>query len=100
MYKMMEIIDIIIIPSATFNIVEFLWYLSLSIILMLWFVSLFLDINSANVGTQGYQGYQGYQGDNGGLQVCGKKYQTVEEKKTYEKALNYLDMKSPLIVTD
>ena len=59
-----------------------------------------VKFNQGNQGPQGNKGYQGYQGSNGGLVVCGKKYQTVEEKKTYERALNYLDMKSPLIVTD
>ena len=51
-------------------------------------------------GPQGNKGERGYQGNNGGLQVCGKKYQTVEEKKSFEKALNYLDMKAPLIELD
>ena len=51
-------------------------------------------------GPQGPMGNKGNKGDigsPGGLQVCGKKYQTVEEKKSFEKSLDYLDMKAPLI---
>jgi len=48
-------------------------------------------------GPMGNKGNKGNIGSPGGLQVCGKKYQTVEEKKAFEKSLDYLDMKAPLI---
>jgi len=48
-------------------------------------------------GPQGNRGDKGYVGKPGGLSLCGNKYQTVEEKKVYEKNLNYLDLKAPLI---
>ena len=48
-------------------------------------------------GPTGNKGKQGDIGDPGGLQVCDKTYETVEEKKTFERALNYLDTKPPII---
>jgi hypothetical protein len=43
------------------------------------------------------KGRKGDIGAPGGLQICGNNYQTVEEKKSFEKSLNYLDLKAPLI---
>lgn len=48
-------------------------------------------------GPTGNKGKQGDVGDPGGLQVCEKTYETVEEKKAFEKSLNYLDTKPPII---
>ena len=48
-------------------------------------------------GPAGNKGLKGSMGSPGGLQVCGKKYETVEEKKTFQRAQNYLDLKPPLI---
>jgi hypothetical protein len=45
----------------------------------------------------GNKGRKGDIGAPGGLQICGNNYQTVEEKKSFEKSLNYLDLKAPLI---
>ena len=49
------------------------------------------------MGPTGNKGERGSEGAAGGLQICGKKYQTVEEKKTYERSIAQLDMKNPLI---
>jgi hypothetical protein len=48
-------------------------------------------------GPSGNKGVKGNMGAPGGLQVCGNKYQTVQEKKTFEKSQNYLDLKPPLL---
>ena len=51
-------------------------------------------------GPMGNKGIKGYTGEAGGLQVCGKVYETVQEKKAFERSLNYLDLKPPLIKDD
>lgn len=51
-------------------------------------------------GPTGNKGQQGYEGKPGGLQVCTKKFQTIEEKKTLIKSENYLDLRPPLIKND
>lgn len=72
------------------------------IINLIIFVFLIMSFSKVTV-SPGYQGPQGNRGDKGftgkpgGLTVCGNKYQTVQEKKMYEKNLNYLDLKAPLI---
>ena len=48
-------------------------------------------------GPSGNKGEKGKQGVDGGLHLCGKKYQTVEEKRTYERQIASLDLKNPLI---
>jgi len=53
-------------------------------------------IEGAN-GPTGNKGNRGKEGVAGGLQICGKKYQTVEEKRTYERQIASLDLKNPLI---
>lgn len=51
-------------------------------------------------GPTGNKGLKGGKGVPGGIKPCGVKYQTVEEKKSFEKSLDYLDLKPPLINTD
>jgi hypothetical protein len=51
-------------------------------------------------GPMGNKGNKGYTGEAGGLQLCGKVYETVQEKKAFERSLNYLDLKPPLIRDD
>ena len=51
-------------------------------------------------GPTGNKGQQGYEGKPGGLQVCTKKFQTIEQKKTLIKSENYLDLRPPLIKND
>lgn len=48
-------------------------------------------------GPTGNKGNKGYKGKDGGLQVCGKTYETVQEKKAFQRSLNYLDLKPPFI---
>ena len=51
-------------------------------------------------GPTGNKGIQGHDGKSGGLQICTKKFQTIEEKKTIIKSQNYLDLRPPLIKDD
>lgn len=71
----------------------------INIIILIFIIMSFSKIKFQR-GPQGPMGNKGNKGDigsPGGLQVCGNKYQTVEEKKAFEKSLDYLDMKAPLI---
>lgn len=98
-----QLLDRLFTGSKNLNVIRMFGFsILLNIVILLFLIMSFskVKLQQGYQGPQGNKGYQGYQGDNGGLQVCGKKYQTVEEKKTYERALNYIDMKSPLIVTD
>ncbi len=51
-------------------------------------------------GPQGNKGSRGGSGKNGGLNLCNSKYQTAEEKKSFERANNYLDLKPPVLDLD
>ena len=98
-----QVLERLFVGSKNLNVIRMFGFsILLNIVILLFLIMSFskVKLQQGYQGPQGNKGYQGYQGNNGGLQVCGKKYQTVEEKKTYERALNYLDMKSPLIVID
>jgi hypothetical protein len=98
-----QLLDRLFAGSKNLNVIRMFGFsILLNIVILLFLIMSFskVKLQQGYQGPQGNKGYQGYQGTNGGLQVCGKKYQTVEEKKTYERALNYIDLKSPLIVTD
>ena len=71
----------------------------INIIILVFLIMSFSKVNFAkgNMGPTGNKGERGSEGAAGGLQICGKKYQTVEEKKTYERSIAQLDMKNPLI---
>jgi len=51
-------------------------------------------------GPTGNKGNKGNKGRDGGLQVCDKTYETVQEKKAFQRSLNYLDLKPPFINDD
>ena len=51
-------------------------------------------------GPMGNKGNKGSKGIPGGLQVCGETYETVQEKKAFQRSLNYLDLKPPFINDD
>ena len=53
--------------------------------------------NELKKGTKGNKGSKGIPG---GLQVCGETYETVQEKKAFQRSLNYLDLKPPFINDD
>ena len=74
----------------------------INIIILIFLIMSFSKVNFAqgSIGPTGNKGDRGREGTPGGLEICGKKYQTVEEKKMYEKTLAELDMKNPLINDD
>jgi len=51
-------------------------------------------------GPMGNKGIKGYKGKAGGLEVCGIKYEAVQEKKAFQRSLTYLDLKPPFINDD
>jgi hypothetical protein len=73
-----------------------------NIIILVFLVMSFSKVNFAegSMGPTGNKGEKGLEGSPGGLSVCGKKYQTVEEKKSYQKSIEKLDMNLPLINFD
>ena len=70
-----------------------------NIIILVFLIMSFSKVNFAqgSMGPTGNKGEKGLEGAPGGLSVCGKKYQTVEEKKSYQKSIEKLDMNLPLI---
>ena len=98
-----QLLDRLFAGSKNLNAIRMFGFtILINIIILLFLIMSFSKVKfqQGSQGPQGNKGERGYQGNNGGLQVCGKKYQTVEEKKSFEKALNYLDMKAPLIELD
>jgi hypothetical protein len=73
-----------------------------NIIILVFLVMSFSKVNFAqgSMGPTGNKGVKGLEGAPGGLSVCGKKYQTIEEKKSYQKSIEKLDMNLPLINFD
>ena len=73
-----------------------------NIIILVFLIMSFSKVKftEGSMGPTGNQGEKGLEGDVGGLSVCGKKYQTIEEKKAYEKSIAKLDMNLPLITDD
>ena len=69
----------------------------INIIILLFLVMSFSKVNVApgSKGPTGNKGDVGNKGIDGGLDVCGNNYQTVEQKKSLERSLNYLDLKPP-----
>ena len=74
----------------------------LNIIIIVFLIMSFsrVKLQTGPQGPTGNKGQQGYEGKSGGLQVCTKKFQTIEEKKTIIKEANYLDLRPPLIKND
>jgi len=56
-----------------------------------------VKFSSGKSGPTGNRGDRGTDGRDGGLSVCGIQYQKVQDKKQFERQLNYLDLKSPVI---
>jgi hypothetical protein len=73
-----------------------------NIIILVFLIMSFSKVKftEGSMGPTGNKGEKGLEGDVGGLSVCGKKYQTIEEKKAYEKSIAKLDMNLPLITDD
>jgi len=74
----------------------------INIIILVFLIMSFSKVKFSQgpMGPKGNKGNRGIEGVAGKLQVCNKKYQTVEEKKSYERSIVQLDMKNPLIIND
>jgi hypothetical protein len=74
----------------------------LNIIIIVFLIMSFsrVKLQTGPQGPTGNKGQQGYEGKTGGLQICSKKFQTIEEKKTLLKNQDYLDVRPPLIKND
>ena len=74
----------------------------LNIIIIIFLIMSFNKVK-IQAGPQGPTGNKGQPGDEGkavGLQICKEKVQTIDEKKTIQKAKDYLDLRPPLIKND
>jgi len=74
----------------------------LNVIIIVFLIMSFSRVK-LQTGPQGPTGNKGQRGDSGktaGIQECTKKYQTIQEKKTFIKNKNYLDLRPPLIKND
>ena len=96
----LQILDRLFAGSKNLNGIRmFAITIIINIIILLFLIMSFSKVKflEGPKGPQGNKGEHGYQGNNGGFQVCGKIYQTVEEKKTFEKTVNFLDTSPPLL---
>lgn len=99
----LQILDKIFYGSKNINAIRmFFLAIVINIIIFIFLIMSFSKVKFTigPAGPQGNKGARGHNGDSGGLEVCGVKYQTVEEKKQWERSINYLDMKPPLIIDE
>ena len=74
----------------------------LNVIIIVFLIMSFSRVK-LQTGPQRPTGNKGQRGDSGktaGIQECTKKYQTIQEKKTFIKNKNYLNLRPPLIKND
>ena len=99
----LQFIEKFLIGSKNLNGIRMFGFaLIINIIILVFLIMSFSKVKFAEgpQGPQGNKGDKGYDGDDGGLNVCDKKYQTVEDKKNFERDVNYLDLKPPRINDD
>lgn len=99
----LQFIDRLFVGSKNLNAIRmFFLAIIINIIILLFIILSFgkVKFTPGNQGPQGNRGERGIEGENGGLQICGKSYQKIEEKKAFENELNYLDLKPPLIINE
>ena len=74
----------------------------LNIIIIIFLIMSFnrVKIQPGPQGPTGNKGQQGFEGKSVGLQICKTKNQTIDEKRTIQKAKDYLDLRPPLLKTD
>jgi membrane-bound ClpP family serine protease len=98
-----QILDRLFAGSKNLNAIRmFALAILINIIILVFILMSFSKIKFTS-GTQGPQGNKGSRGGNGkdgGISLCNKKYQTAEEKKTFERLNDYLDLKPPVLELD
>jgi len=95
-----QLLDRLFVGSKNLNAIRmFAIAILINIIIFVFILMSFSKIKftSGPQGPQGNKGYRGSYGNDGGINLCNKKYQTAEEKKTLVRANNYLDLKAPLL---
>jgi hypothetical protein len=100
---LMQFLDRLFAGSKNINAIRmFFLALIINIIILVFLIMSFskVKLTPGPAGPQGNKGYRGGEGMAGGLNVCGQKYQTVAEKKAFEKSINYLDLKPPVLEMD
>lgn len=100
---LMQFMDKLFAGSKNINAIRmFFIALIINVIILIFLVMSFSKVkfSSGIEGPQGNKGARGREGLPGGLNVCSQKYQTVGEKKAFEKSIDYLDMKPPVIEID
>jgi len=98
-----QFLDRLFMGSKNLNAIRmFSVAILINIIILLFILMSFSKIKFApgSQGPQGNKGSRGSYGNDGGINICNKKYQTAEEKKTFVRANNYLDLKAPLLEFD
>ena len=96
----LQVLDRLFAGSSNLTTIRlFAISIMINIIILIFLIMSFSKIKfqMGPTGPMGNKGRKGDIGAPGGLQICGNNYQTVEEKKAFEKSLNYLDLKAPLI---
>ena len=99
----LQVVDKLFHGSKNLSMVRiFCISIILNIIIIVFLVMSFnrVKIQVGPQGPTGNKGQQGFEGKTGGLEICTKKYQNIEEKKTIIKNEQYLDVRPPLIKND
>lgn len=98
-----QFLDRLFMGSKNLNAIRmFSVAILINIIILLFILMSFSKIKfvPGKQGPRGNKGSRGSYGNDGGINICNKKYQTAEEKKTFVRANNYLDLKPPLLELD
>lgn len=98
-----QMLDRLFIGSKNLNAIRmFALAILINIIILIFILMSFSKVKFApgGQGPQGNKGSRGGDGKDGGINLCNKKYQTAEEKKTFERANDYLDLKAPVLDLD
>ena len=96
----LQLLDRIFAGSQNLNAIRMFGItIMINIVILIFLIMSFSKVKFSQgpTGPQGNKGERGLSGIPGGINLCGKKYQNVQEKKFYEKSIAQLDMKNPLI---
>lgn len=98
-----QFLDKLFAGSTNLNAIRmFALAILINIIILLFILMSFSKVKFTQgpIGPQGNKGARGGFGADGGINMCNVKYQTAEEKKSFVRANNYLDLKAPLLELD
>jgi hypothetical protein len=98
-----QLLDKLFMGSKNLNAIRmFGLAILINIIILLFILMSFSKVKftPGSQGPQGNKGSRGGSGQDGGINLCNKKYQTAEEKKAFERSNDYLDLKPPVLELD